>query len=212
MGKFRRTAEAAILLVEDGQRRLHHDADQARRKLGLPPGKALGVGQHVHGFVGRLQHLVAALAIGVGNCQQDLLETGTSPLIVGRKVGSTVKRMAIGSEKDGQRPAAGAGDGRDCKLIAAVDVRPLVAIDLHRDEFAIDDLGDVGALVGFAVHDVTPVAPHRADVEQDGLVLALRLGEGFLAPLMPLDGLMHGRAQVSGRGLRQRVGRFRHEP
>ena len=70
------------------------------------PRKVLGVRQHVHGFVGRLQHLVAALAIGIGDGQQNLLEARTSPLVDGRKVGSTVERTAIGREKDGQRPAA----------------------------------------------------------------------------------------------------------
>ena len=106
--------------------------------------------------------------------------------------------MTIGGQKDGQRPAASTGDGRDCELITTVHIGPLVAIDLDRDELLVDDLRGVCALVGFAVHDVTPVTPHRADVEQDGLVLALRFGEGYLAPLVPLDGLMHCRAQVRG--------------
>ena len=66
-------------------------------------------------------------------------------------------------------------------------------------------VGDVGALVGFAVHHVAPVAPHRADVEQDGLVLALCGGKGLLAPLVPVDGLVHGGAEVGRRGVRERV-------
>ena len=156
-----------------GQRRLHHHAHDARRKVGVASGVAFGIGEHVHGLVGGLQHFIATVAIGLGNRQQDLLETGPPVSIDGREVGSAVKRLAIGREKDGERPTAGAGDGRDRKLVTAVDIGTLVAIDLHRDEFAIDDFGDLAALVGLAVHDVTPVTPHRANVEQDRLVLAL---------------------------------------
>ena len=143
--------------------------------------------------------------VGVGDGQQDFLKAGPSPLIDRRKVRSTIERAAIRREKYGQRPAAGAGDGGYGKLVAAVDVGALIAIDLHGDVLAIDDLGDFGALVGLAVHHVTPVAPHRADVEQNGLVLALRSGKGFLAPLVPLNGLMHGGAKIGGRGVRERV-------
>ncbi len=134
MGKLGRAAEATILLVEDGQRRLHHHADNPRRKFHAMSGEAFRIGQHIHGLVGRLQYFVAALAIGIGNRQQNLLEAGTSPLIDWRKVGAAVKRPAIGSQEDRERPTAGAGDGRDCKLVAAVDVGALVAIDLYGDE------------------------------------------------------------------------------
>ena len=73
----------------------------------------------------------------------------------------------------GQPPVP--ADGGDGELIAAVNIGALVAVHLHRHKFAIDDLGDFGALVRLAIHDVTPMAPHRADVEQDGLVLLLRV-------------------------------------
>ena len=59
--------------------------------------------------------------------------------------------------------------------------------------------GDLRVLVGLAVHDVAPVAPDRANVEQDGLVFSLGARKGRLAPRMPLDRLMARRAQV-GRG------------
>ena len=104
--KFRRAAKAAMLLVEDRQRGLHHDADDARRELGLRAGKAFGVVQHLHGLVRRVDDFVAALAIGFGDGQQNLLEAGTPILIERREIGATVKRLAFGSEKDGERPAA----------------------------------------------------------------------------------------------------------
>ena len=57
---------------------------------------------------------------------------------------------------------------------------------------------DLRVFVGLAVHDVAPVAPHRADVEQDGLVFSLGAGKRSLAPCMPLHGLMARRTQVGG--------------
>ena len=126
-------------------------------------------------------------------------------MVVGRKVSAAVKRLAVGSEKRGKRPAALSADGADRDLVAAVDVGTLVAIHLHRHEMLIHDLRNFGIVIRLAVHHMTPVAPDRADVEQDGLVLALRGGKGLLAPLMPLDGLVHGGAQIGGRSLGERV-------
>src|SRR5580700_9193274 len=72
----------------------------------------------------------------------------------------------------------------------------------------VDDLSNLGIVVGFAVHYVAPVAPDRADVQQDRFVLALRNGKGFLAPFVPLNGLMHSGAQVGGRRLGEGVERL----
>src|SRR6266705_6435532 len=57
----------------------------------------------------------------------------------------------------------------------------------------------------FTVHHMAPMAPHCANVEQDRLVLPLGLLERFLTPLMPANGLVHGRAQVRGRSVREGV-------
>jgi len=59
---------------------------------------------------------------------------------------------------------------------------------------------------------MAPVAPDRANIEQDGFVFALRRRKGFLAPFVPLDGLVHGGAKIGGRRLGQGVeGRGGHE-
>ena len=89
--------------------------------------------------------------------------------------------MTIRSKENGQRPSPGSGDRGDSKLITAIDVRTLVAIHLYGDELAIDDLGNIAALIRLAVHHVTPVTPDCADVEQYRLVLAFGRGEGFFA-------------------------------
>ena len=84
-------------------------------------------------------------------------------------------------------------------MIAAVDVRPLIAIDLDGDKAFVHDVRDISIVVGLAIHNVAPVAPDRSDIEQDGLVLALSDRKRLFSPFMPLDGLMHGRAQVRRR-------------
>src|SRR5215831_19126258 len=99
------------------------------------------------------------LAIRVGDGRQHTLEAGSAIVIVGREVGSAVKRLAVGGEKCSQRPSALAGDGTDSDLVAAVDVGTLVTIDFHGDETLVDNGGDLGTVVGFAIHDMTPVAP-----------------------------------------------------
>src|SRR5215469_6256460 len=135
--------------------------------------------------------------------QQNALETGTSEMIIRRKVGAAEEWATIGSKKRGERPATLSADCRNRGLVSAIDIRTLVAINLHGDELVIDDRGDLRIVVRLAIHYMAPVAPHGANVEQNGLVLLLRLAKGLVSPLMPLDRLMHGRAQISRRGARE---------
>src|SRR5215813_653540 len=150
--------------------------------------------EHVHDFVARLHDLIAPLAIGFRDCHQDLLKARATETIVRREVGSTVKRLALGTQKDREWPASSSRDSRDSKLVTAVNIRPLVAVNFHRDEFAIDELGGLRALVRLAVHHVAPMAPHCPNVEQNWLVFLLRRREGFLAPFAPANRLMHCRS------------------
>ena len=58
---------------------------------------------------------------------------------------------------------------------------------------------------------MAPVAPHCADIEQDRFVVPLCVRKCFLAPLMPLDRLMHGRAKIRGGSVQKGVlGLFCH--
>src|SRR5260370_10359027 len=64
----------------------------------------------------------------------------------------------------------------------------------------VDDLGDFSVLVGFAVDDMTPVAPDRADIQEDGLVFGFGASECSVAPFVPIDGLVRSRTQVGAGG------------
>ena len=128
------------------------------------------------------------------------LETRHPHPIVGRKISSSVKRLAIGCKKSRERPPPLSAHRADRGLIAAVNIRTLISIHLHRDEVLIHDRGNSRIVIGLAVHHMAPVAPHRPNIEQHRLVLVLRQCERLLAPLMPLNRLVHGGPQVSGRG------------
>ena len=121
-------------------------------------------------------------------------------MILRREVGSTVERLAVWSKKSRKGPAALSGKGADCDLITAVDIWTLVAVYFYRDVIFVNDLCDFGIVVGFAIHDVAPVTPHCTNVEQDGFVVSLGSCERLFAPFVPLDGLVHRRAQVGRDG------------
>src|SRR5690606_21364588 len=63
--------------------------------------------------------------------------------------------------------------------------------------------GRLGVFVALVVHDVAPVAPHRADVEQDRAVLAPRPLERLVAPRQPGDGLLGAVPQERAAGAGQ---------
>ncbi len=91
-------------------------------------------------------------------------------------------------------------------MIARVHIGPLVAIDLDRNEKLIDERREGGIFVAFAVDDVAPMAPDRPDVQQDGLILGASPRKSFLAPFIPFDRLMGGRAQIRAGGTRETIG------
>jgi hypothetical protein len=52
---------------------------------------------------------------------------------------------------------------------------------------------------------MAPVTPNSTDIEQDGLVLSLSFFKRLIAPLMPLNRLVHGGTKVRRGGLRKGV-------
>ena len=86
-------------------------------------------------------------------------------------------------------------------MIPCIDVRALVAIHFHGDKILIDNFGDLGILITLAIDDVAPVAPHRADIQKNGLVFGFRTGEGRIAPLVPVDGLVRRGTKVWAGGI-----------
>ena len=203
--EFGGAAEAAVVDVEKLGDGFDLRFDDAEVEIGASTGKDFGLRDGVGQGVGGAFELAALVAVGIGDGQKNAAESGATHLVFGREIGAAKKGFAIGEQKSGERPAALAGNGADGGLIAGVDVGPLVAIDLHGDEMFVDDFGDLGVFVAFAVDDVAPVAPDRADVEEDGFVLGFGTGESGVAPFVPVDGLVCGGTQIRAGGIFQAV-------
>ena len=121
---------------------------------------------------------------------QQATKPRTAHLIIGGKIRAAEKRSSIGKKKTGERPAALAGEGTDRGLITGVDIGAFVAVDFDGHEVFVDNLGDLRVFVAFAVDDVAPMAPHGADVEENGFVFRLSASEGGIAPFVPIDRLV----------------------
>src|ERR1700674_510263 len=208
MREFRGAAKAAVLDVEKLGDGFDLGVDDAEVEIGARTGEDFGLRDGVGERVGRALELDAFVAVGIGDGDQYAAESGAAHLVLGREIGAAKKRFAIGKQKTGEGPAALAGDGADGGLVAGIDVGALVAVDFHGDEVFVDDFGDFGVLVAFAVDDVAPVAPDGTDVQQDGLVFGFGAGEGSVAPFVPIDGLVCGRTQVGAGGVFQAVFRM----
>ncbi len=147
---------------------------------------------------GSLGQILALVLESVGNRKQNAAKSRAVHLIFRRIIGAAIERLTIGHQETGQRPATLPANRADRGLIARVDVGPLVAIHFDRHEMFIDELGDFRILVALAVNHMAPVAPHRADIEQDGFVVARGFCECVGAPLVPIDGLMRRGTQDTG--------------
>ncbi len=205
MRKFRRLAEAALRFVKLREGRADHGVHDARIECAARAVKHFrfrdGLLERFGGFV----HLLAARIESFGDRKQDAFETGAADGIFRRKIRAAVKRLAVRREKRGERPAALSGNGADGGLVARVHVGALVAVHLHRDVKLVDHGRDFRILVALAVNHVAPVAPDGADIEQQRLVRGARFFEGFLAPFVPVNGLVRGRAKVRARGIFQPI-------
>ncbi len=198
MRKLRSGAKSAMLGVEHLQRRFLNPRNDTVRNPAAPSRERFRLREGGLDHRRLLDHIAIFFFVGLRDAEQHAAKARATVSVLRWKVSPTIKRLTIRSEKCGQRPSALPAHRLHRDLIAAVDIGTLVAIHLHGNEVFVHDRCNFGIVVGLAIHHVTPVAPHCADIEQHGLVLALRGGEGLLAPLVPANRLMHGGAQVSG--------------
>src|SRR5262245_43099271 len=90
--------------------------------------------------------------------------------VSGRKIGSTVKRLMIGSQKHGQRPAPALGHDLGHELVDLIQIGTLFSVDLDVDEIFIHQLCDFRVFKALMSHDMAPVAGGIADTQKNGLV------------------------------------------
>ena len=197
--ELRRAAPAAPLPVELPLERPRRLAEHA---LGERIGRGPELGRLAHGVDDRrrlARDVSAALAIGVGDRSQHLLEAGQPVPRLGRVVRPPEERLTLGREEHGHRPAAVPGERDDSVHVERVDVGPLLAVDLDADEALVHQRGRVLVLERLALHHVAPVAGGVADGEEDRLVLGARLGKRLVAPGEPVHRVARVLEQVRAR-------------
>src|SRR5690606_22927522 len=152
-----------------------------------------------------LRRALRALLPHARDLAQHLAERWAAEPVLRREVRPAVVHLAVGREERRQRPATLTGQRLHRALVTRVPIRPLVPVHLHRYEQLVDQPRRLLVLVTLAVHHVAPVAPHRADVEQDGALLAPRALERLLAPRQPIHRLCGTVPQERAALTRQRV-------
>src|SRR3984957_16073281 len=128
MGEFWRLSEPSVDRVKHLEGGFLNGIDHAVRNLTAASGKRFRLRNRVLDHQRLLDYVAVLFFVSVGDAQQNAAEAGTPVPIVGRKISAAVKRLAIGSEKRGERPSTLAADGLHRNLVAAVDVRTFVAI------------------------------------------------------------------------------------
>ena len=165
------------------------------------PPRAAGLGgQHLHDLVALAAGVVAPPGPGVGDRGQHPAEAGHARPVGLRVVGAGVERAPLGGEEHRHRPAAVPGHGLDRVHVDAVQVGPLLAVDLDADEALVHLGGRLGVLERLMGHHVAPVAGRVADREQDRLVLGPGPLQGLGAPRVPVDRVV-GVLEEVGAGL-----------
>ena len=200
--ELRRRAVAAVgpveLLAEPGRRLVEHVGPQRPRLAGGQRGL-----QRPHDPATGLEHLVPPLGPGLGGGRQQPQEA------VPGKVGAAEERLAGRGQQAGHRPAAMAGHRRGRRHVDRVDVGPLLAVDLDRDEPLVQDRRHLGVLEGLVRHHVAPVAGGVADAQQHRHVAPAGLVEGLGAPWPPVHRIVGMLGQVRACRVREPVC---HEP
>jgi hypothetical protein len=202
--ELRLAAEPAVYRVEHLRDGLFRLLEKGWRRLPRSAVVQVGV-QHLPDRLGLRLDLAPPGAVRVQHAREHRAEPGLAVLRLRRKVGAAEEHVALGSQEGCERPTALAGERLDRALVARVHVGPLVPVHLDADEVLVEVTGDAGIVVGLAVHDVAPVAPHGPDVEQHRAILVAGRREGFVAPGVPVDRLMGGGPQIGGGGGRESV-------
>src|SRR5215831_12025579 len=111
--------------------------DDVGRNLTALPGKRFRLRDRVFDHR-RLLHYVAVLfPVGVGDAEQYPAKAGTSISIPRREIRPAIKRLTARREKGSERPSALSADRLHRRLVSAIDIRALIAINFHCYEVLI---------------------------------------------------------------------------
>jgi hypothetical protein len=184
--KLRRTSEPAPSLVK----RLREELNGLLRRIGSDvrlPGYATC--RHLQVLRDPLRRSHDLLPF-VGPRVVDRLQQPRKPrasMPVGRReVRPRIERPPVRRAEHRHRPPTLARERLHRRHVDAVDVRPLLAVDLHVHEPAVHQHRRCGVLERFVRHDVAPVARAVADRQQYRLVLVPRFRQRLRPPRIPI--------------------------
>jgi hypothetical protein len=138
--ELRRRPPSAPARVEALAQPAHGDVQQLGRQR---IARRRELGRRAHGFRQRLRlprDVAAALSVRVRDRAQHLLKRRKPVARLVRKVRAADERLAVRRQEDRHRPPAATGERHDGVHIQRVDIRPLLAVDLHADEAFVHHL------------------------------------------------------------------------
>ena len=203
--KFGPRAEPAIHHIKPlghlGDNRVHELSGDSPSLYGLPRSPRKSGGE----LLGTGQHFSLSGLVRLRQCGQERLEPGSPAPIVRREIRPAKEDLSVRREKSRQWPSAAARQPLDRFLVPAVNIGPLIPINLDRHIISIDERGNVFILIRLHIHHVAPVAPDRTDVEQDRLVFLLCPAKGLLPPGQPVHRLTGSLPQIGTRRISQLI-------
>ena len=134
-------------------------------------------------------HVRPALPPRTGEPRQQIEHPHAAGDALARKVRTREEGLLVGRHHDRERPPSLPGHQLAHRHVDAVDVRPLLAVHLDRDEVPVEERRHVRVLERLVLHHVAPVTGGVADGEEDGAVLGPAALERLLPPRIPVHGI-----------------------
>ena len=156
-------------------------------------GHALKSGEN---FANALFDVRRAFSISLGYAEQDFRKSRHALSIFRRKIGAAVKRLAVRRQKHCHRPATAAREQLHRVHINLVQIGTFLTVDLNADEQVIHQGRDLFVLKRLTLHYMAPVTGRVTDTQENRFVLAFCFLKCFVAPGMPIDGIMRVLKQI----------------
>ena len=201
-----------------GTREFGRSAESAQPRIERSPERVKGRIQRVLPYAGRLlagsilrlailpqllDHLRAGLLDPgalffpcASQAFQNRAESRAPITRIGREVGPSEKRFALGRHPYRHRPSPAAGGRLDEEHVHAIQIRPLFTIHFDRDEMFVQHASHVLVFEGLALHHVAPVTGGITDGEEYRLIFFAGFLARFLAPRIPIHGIVGVLQQV----------------
>src|SRR5438874_199718 len=211
--ELRCAAETPVAGIEAARELLAQARERGPRELAVGARRLrveIREGRHER-LVLRAQ-LRGALPVELGDPEQQVLERRQPVARFLRKVGASEERpLIVVCEEHGERPAAAALRKHLLRhLVDAIDVRTLLAVDLDVDEVVVEDASRLFVFETFSLENVAPPAGGITHTQMNRLFFGACSFECFIAPRIPIDGIVSVLLQVRTRLGGEAVGVLRH--